>query len=131
MLILLWAVVIGYGIFRASGTSEGGKTSHFLDVITNFLNEETEDIHRCVYFKAEGRLSQKVQDRYNVKFTTDPSNWDHGSVFVMECNIYETIAEFIETLVKNAKPNEKYIFLLDSLDGVIRLDDMGKGYDEA
>ena len=48
-------------IIRASGVSEGGKTSCALSFAKNF--QETEENGMVVYIKSEGRLSPEMIDR--------------------------------------------------------------------
>lgn len=115
------------GVHRFCGATEAGKTSASFEVARNFMKEHGENAI-VIYIKAEGRLSTDIQTRTGLKFTTKPSDWDHETVFVYKCNIYDTIVKFIDSIVNlYREDNEKRILvIIDSLDGLIRKEDFHK-----
>ena len=78
----------GPGLHRFTGINEGGKTSEALEVMKNFLQMPKS---RGIYIKAEGRLPKEMRARSGVKFTFKDAEWEDGSCFVFESNIYETV----------------------------------------
>lgn len=117
------------GLHRFIGMNEGGKTSEALEVAKNFL--KTVKDSRALLFKAEGRLSKEVKERSGIKFVTDPKEWVDGTCFVFECNIFETVSELMKDLIQSNDENKKYIFILDSVDGLITKGDKEKTLSEA
>jgi len=117
------------GLHRFIGMNEGGKTSEALEVTKNFL--ATVKDSRALLFKAEGRLSKEIKERSGVKFVTDPKEWVDGTCFVFECNIFETVSELRKDLIQSNDENKRYIFILDSVDGLITKGDKEKTLSEA
>jgi len=117
------------GLHRFLGMNEGGKTSEALEVVKNFLGSIKDS--RALLFKAEGRLSKEIQERSGVKFITNPENWEDGTCFVFESNIFETVSELMKDLIQNNDENKRYIFVLDSVDGLMTKSDSQKSLTEA
>lgn len=117
------------GLHRFLGMNEGGKTSEALEVAKNFLSSVKSS--RALLFKAEGRLSKEIQQRSGIKFVTDPEKWDDGTCFVFESNIFETVSELMKDLIQNNDENKRYIFILDSVDGLMTKGDSQKSLTEA
>lgn len=108
------------GIARFSGGTESGKTSCALTFARN--HQKTVQDGFVVYFKAEGRLSDKVIERHGL---------DREKLYVVETNVYEVVIDTIRELVKNNDDNFRYFFIIDSVDGCIRKEDLSKGTEEA
>lgn len=119
---------LGPGLHRFIGMNEGGKTSEALEVMKNFLKLPN---CRGVYVKAEGRLPREMRDRSGVPFALAEDNWEDGTCFVFESNIYETVLDLMRVLISNNKNKTKYCFILDSLDGLIMKDDLKKDFQDA
>jgi len=117
------------GLHRFLGMNEGGKTSEALEVTKNFLNSVNGS--RALLFKAEGRLSKEIQERSGIKFVTNPEEWEDGTCFVFESNIFETVSELMKDLIQNNDENKRYIFILDSVDGLMTKSDSQKSLNEA
>ena len=79
------------GIVRASGVSEGGKTSCALALARNL---QKMDNAMVIYIKAEGRLSKEMIERSGV--STHEDKW-----FVYKCNVYESVIDFMRQMVKD------------------------------
>jgi len=109
------------GIVRATGVSEGGKTSCALSFARNF---QKEDKHMVIYIKAEGRLSPDMIERSGV--STEESKW-----FVYKSNVYESVVDFMRHMVQNNPEEYKYMFIIDSMDALIPRGDLEKGSDDA
>ncbi len=109
------------GIVRATGVSEGGKTSCALSFARNF---QKEDKHMVIYIKAEGRLSSDMIERSGV--STEESKW-----FVYKSNVYESVVDFMRHMVQNNPEEYKYMFIIDSMDALIPRGDLEKGSDDA
>ena len=118
----------GPGLHRFTGMNEGGKSSEALEVMKNFLKEPNS---KGVYIKAEGRLSKEMKERCGVSFVTSEDDWDNGSCFIFDCNIYETVLDLMRVLVTKNPESTRYCFILDSLDGLIMKDDLNKGFEDA
>jgi RecA/RadA recombinase len=118
----------GPGLHRFTGMNEGGKTSEALEVMKNFI--ETPNT-RGLYIKAEGRLSKEMRERSGVRFIFDEDEWEEGSCFVFESNIYETVLDLMRVLIGENKDKTRYCFVLDSLDGLIMKDDLKKDFQDS
>lgn len=116
------------GASRFVGITAGGKTSCSLDFMFNFL--KLDKSNRAVYFKSEGRLSPEIQERSGIKFTSDAEKWDNNCL-VFESNIYEVIFGFIRELITNNPNRVKYFFIIDSVDNMVKRDDLEKPLEEA
>ena len=117
------------GLHRFIGMNEGGKTSEALEVMKNFL--KTVPKSRGVLIKAEGRLSKEIKDRSGIQFVSSPDDWNDGNCFVFESNIFETVSELIKELIQNNPEENRYMFILDSVDGLITRGDSEKSLSEA
>jgi RecA/RadA recombinase len=111
---------LGPGIARFSGGTESGKTSCALTFAKNHQNTVKDGY--VVYFKAEGRLSKGMLERHGL---------DEEKLYVVETNVYEIVIDTIRELVKNNKEGNKYFFIIDSVDGCIRKEDLEKATNEA
>ena len=101
---------LGPGLHRFVGINEGGKTSEALEVAKNFLKMPKA---KAVYIKAEGRLSGEVRERSGIKFVSKEDEWEQGSCFVFECNIYETVLDLMRVLIARTPEAIKYCFILE------------------
>jgi RecA/RadA recombinase len=120
---------LGPGLHRFVGFTEGGKTSASLEVMRNFLN--TVPNSKGFYIKAEGRLSDEMRTRSGVKFVFDADEWEAGTCFVFESNIYETVVDAMRKLVMYNEEKNKYMFIIDSVDGLIAKNDLDKTFEES
>ena len=77
-----------------------------------------------IIIKSEGRLSQEMLKRSGVD--TDPEKF-----FVLDCNIFEKVFEFIRDLVFNNEDGKKYMFIVDSVDALCRINDIDKPFAES
>jgi RecA/RadA recombinase len=119
----------GPGLHRFCGINEGGKTSAALEVMKNFL--KTVPNAKGFYIKAEGRLSNEMKERSGVTFTIKAEDWNLGTCFVFESNIYETVVDAMRNLVANNEEGIKYYFLLDAVDGLITKGDLDKTFEDS
>lgn len=113
------------GAHRFMGTAETGKTSCALDFMYNFFKEKKKG-RRGIYVKAEGRLSDNVINRSGVKFVFTPEDWVDGTTLVVESNIFEFVFDFLNDMVKNNETETEYFIIIDSMDMLIKEDDMDK-----
>ena len=109
------------GVVRATGVSEGGKTSCALAFARNFQKEEKRMV---VYIKAEGRLSDDMITRAGID--TNKKKW-----FVYKSNVYESVVDFMRCLVQDNPEEYNYMFIIDSMDALIPRGDLEKGSDDA
>ena len=116
---------LGTGLHRFVGMNEGGKTSCALQFLKNFLDVKNEN-RKGFYIKAEGRLGEEIAARSGVKFVTNSEEWEEGTCFVFETNIYETAVDAMRQLVGKNQEKNKYFFIIDSVDGLLRKDDLDK-----
>tara|TARA_R100000234_G_C5003253_1_gene181317 strand:+ start:2093 stop:3286 length:1194 start_codon:yes stop_codon:yes gene_type:complete len=121
---------LGTGLHRFVGMNEGGKTSCALQFMKNFLDVEDGD-RKGFLIKAEGRLSPEMIERSGVKFVTNTEDWTAGTCFVFETNIYETAVDAMRQLVGKNEEKNKYFFIIDSVDGLLRKDDLAKSFEES
>jgi len=121
----------GPGLHRFIGPNETGKTSEALEVLRNFLAAHPEK-GRGVYFSTEGRLTDNIKKRCGLKFVDNPKEWGPNTCFVLHSNIYEAIAQFlVDFVIDKTDDNLIYCFILDSLDGLIRKEDVKKPFEES
>ena len=109
------------GVVRATGVTEGGKTSCGLAFAKNFQKMNNSMV---VYVKAEGRLSDDLIERMGID--TDEEKW-----FVFKCNVYETVINLMRQMVKDNPSDTRYMFIIDSMDALIPRGDLEKGSEEA
>lgn len=111
---LLFDIEINGGIepgsHRFLGTREAGKTSSALAFARNF--QLTVPNSCVVYIKAEGRFNDNIKARSGL-------NFDKDRFLLIESNIYEFVIDLIRTLVHENPNDTRYMFIVDSLDGLI------------
>ena len=111
------------GAHRFTGINEGGKTSCALTFAKNFQNHFGKN-GMVVVVKSEGRLSPEMLKRTGV-------DQDPEKLFILDCNIFEKVFEFIRDLVFNNEDGKKYMFIIDSVDALCRMNDMDKPFSES
>ena len=115
-------------VLRFAGPNSSGKTSQALLIAQNFMAAVKGA--KTIYVKAEGRLGEEIRERADLKFVFTAEEWNAGTVFVLETNVFETMAKIVETLLKEC--HAKGILLcviIDSMDGLILQKDLeDKGY---
>ncbi len=116
------------GIVRMTGISEGGKTSCSFSYMKNFLQEKN---RKGVYIRAERKESEQLKKRIGVPLTYDIENWPDQTCFVYRGNIYENVIGFMRTLVMKNPDKTQYMFILDSMDGLIPKADYDKDFQDA
>jgi len=109
------------GAYKVIGASFGGKTSAVGNCIFNAFNSVPNS--KGLWIKAEGRLDEEVQERSGIKFVFSAEEWDVGTCFVLETNIFETSIDLINNLIRNNPNDHRYFIVIDSVDGLIRRDD--------
>ena len=120
---------LGPGLHRFVGMNEGGKTSAALSFMKNFLDKTPKG--KGFYIKAEGRLSVEMRERSGIKFVFNAEEWEEGTCFVFESNIYETVVDVMRQLVAKNDEGNLYYFLLDSVDGLISKGDLDKSFEDS
>lgn len=111
------------GAHRFTGVNEGGKTSCALSVAKSFQDHFGKN-GMVIVVKSEGRLSKQMLKRAGV-------NQDPEKFFVLDCNIFEKVFEFIRDLVFNNEDKKKYMFIVDSVDALCRMNDVDKPFAES
>ena len=76
---------IGPGIIRASGITEGGKTSCALSFAKNFQKQENSKV---IYIESEGRLTEEMISRAGLD--TEKKKW-----IVYKSNTYESLINLL------------------------------------
>lgn len=126
---LLLDIYLGGGIkpslIRICGQNNEGKTPQTLEIVRQFL--ATVPNSKAFWVIAEGRgLSEENRGRCGLKFVYKPEDWDVGTVFVLESNIYELFIQAVKNLVKENPQDIRYCFVVDSIDGLILQSDAEK-----
>jgi RecA/RadA recombinase len=111
----------GAGGIKVNGASYSGKTHAVLTCISNGL--KTIPNSKGVWYDAEGRLDEEVKSRIDATFVYSASEWEVGTILVVETHIYEFVIDSINDLVKNNPNQYRYLFAIDSADTLIRRDD--------
>jgi len=123
---------IGPGLHRVCGVFESGKSSATLGFLLNYLNFFPKgEKRKGLLVKAEGRLSKEMQERSGIKFVWNAEEWIEGTCFVLECNIYEQVISVFRELVMKNIEDIKYFFIVDSVDALIKEDDLSKSFNDA
>lgn len=117
------------GTSRLIGTSNSGKTSQAFEMMRNFLRTVPNSKGFCV--PAEGRLKSSTKKRVGVSFTEKPEEWNVGTCFVFNSNVFETVLTIIKELMQNNEEDIQYFFMIDSVDALILRNDLDKGFNEA
>lgn len=97
---------LGPGIIRFVGPTESGKTSEALEIAKNFLNLHKNS--KVIYFKCEGRLSQKILDRSGV----DQERFE--VIKGRECSL---VFGLMKSLIRDTR-GINYCFIVDSTDAL-------------
>jgi RecA/RadA recombinase len=112
---------INAGIVRFSGVSGGGKTSCALAFAKNFQNSIEDS--KVIYIRSEGRLPKEMLDRSGVD--QDDEKW-----FCYDSNIFESAIGLIRNLVFQNEEDKRYMFIIDSMDALIRKEDNERQFGE-
>ena len=111
------------GAHRFTGINEGGKTSCAMAFARNF-QKHFGDKGMIIYIKSEGRFSPEMIERSGID--TDPQKF-----FCFDCNIFEKVFELIRELVFNNEEDKRYMFIIDSVDALCRVEDIDKPFAES
>lgn len=107
---------------------ELGKTSSAFVIADSYM--KTMERAKTIFVKAEGRLSPEMIARTGMTFVHSPDEWDYGTVFVLSCNVFETVAKVVLDTIKTGYQNGEHIcVIIDSMDGLILKADLEKGFD--
>ena len=87
------------GLHRFIGANEGGKTNEALHVMHNMIKNL--DNSKGLFVMAEGRLSEDIRNRAGLDFVYLPEEWVTGTCLVWECNITDTVVDFLRGLLRN------------------------------
>ena len=117
------------GLHRFIGANEGGKTNEALHVMHNMIKNL--DNSKGLFVMAEGRLSEDIRNRAGLDFVYLPEEWVTGTCLVWECNITDTVVDFLRGLLRNNQDQEKFCIVIDSMDGLITKEDLDKGSSDA
>lgn len=111
-------------LLRVCGQNNEGKSPMVLEVVRQFLSSVKNS--KTLWMLSEGRLSKENQERCGLKFVYTPEEWDVGTVFVLESNVYELFINCVKPLIKNNEEDIRYCFVVDSIDNLILSDDAKK-----
>lgn len=113
-------------VVRLSGVgAELGKSSETLVLLGNFMAVMPKS--KCLFIKAEARLSEELKVRSGLKFVYKPEDWVYGTIYVYSGNKFERVAGLMETLLKSMHDNGEHLGIaIDSLDGLILANDADK-----
>lgn len=117
------------GCHMFCGANGAGKTAEALEVIRQAIKADPNT--RGLYIKAEGRLSSNRKKSSGLKFTQDPEEWEDGTVFVFECNVFDVVSNYIRGLIQNNPEKKKFVIVIDSMHGLIPQCDLDKTASDA
>jgi RecA/RadA recombinase len=80
-------------VIRMGGPAEVGKTSQSLLFAQNFMAKLPNS--KTIYVNAEAKFGEEIQKRTGLKFTKDPTDWDYGTVFILDSNCFDTICDIL------------------------------------
>lgn len=108
---------------RLVGPTSSGKSSQALLLMNNYL--DTVPKSKGVYIKSESRLSDEMKKRSKAKMVFNAEEWEEGTIFCLETNIFDTICQILESLLENSYDQGIHLVIcLDSLDGCILKGDL-------
>lgn len=108
-------------ILQIVGDEGTGKTSFCLSLAKNF--QDLGENFFFVPFNAEGRLNDELIRRSALNISKEKYRMIHS-------NTAETVFGIIRDLIQNNEHNRRYCFLIDSLDALVRLEDLEKNFIE-
>ena len=109
---------LGPSLVRMCGQNNEGKTPQTLEIVRQFLI--TVPNSKAFWVIAEGRgLSEENKERCGLKFVYKADEWEVGTVFVLESNIYEVFINAAKRLVNDNPEDIRYCFVVDSIDGLM------------
>lgn len=115
-------------LYVTDGFNLTHNTSSAFVIADNYM--KTMDKAKTIFVKAEGRLSPEMMARTGMKFVHSAEEWEYGSVFVLSCNVFETVAKVVLETIKTGYQNGEHIcVIIDSMDGLILKADLDKGFD--
>ncbi len=109
-------------IIRASGVSEGGKTSCALSFAKNF--QDSVENSMVVYIKSEGSLSPEMLGRSGLDVSPE-------KLFIYKSNIFESVLQLMRELIMNNPTECKYFFIIDSMDAMVPKKDLDRSFEES
>jgi hypothetical protein len=117
------------GLIRLCGASGGGKTACTLEIIRNIFKDVPNS--KCLWVISEGRPpSLENKARCGLKFVSKAEDWLPGTIFILESNIYELFIKMVKELTLNNPENNRYIYVVDSLNGMITRNDSSRDIEE-
>lgn len=117
------------GATKVNGASKAGKSHCVASCMFNAL--KTVNKSKGLWIKAEGRLSEEDKERMGIKFVFNAKDWTEGTCFVYETNIFESAIDLIFKLIHNNPEKFRYIMVVDSMNHLIRREDLHKGAEES
>lgn len=127
---LTWDLDIGGGLppglHRFCGPPESGKSSAALEICRNFLAMHPNG--RGIYIDAECKLNSFIRERSGLKFTSDPSNWRDGEIFVLQSNNFDFVVNLLRRLIKQENQPNLFCIVFDSMDALVRDCDKDKDF---
>lgn len=115
-------------LYVTDGFNLTHNTSQALAFAENYM--KVMEKSKTIFIKAEGRLSPEMMRRTGMNFVHSPAEWNYGTVFVLSCNVFETIARIILDTIKDGYESGEHIcVIIDSMDGLILKADLEKGFD--
>jgi len=100
---------------RMGGPAEVGKTSEAMLIADNYM--KTISKSKAIYINAEAKFGPEIQARTGMKFTEDPAQWDYGTVFIFQTNVFDTVCDTLEALLRQMYDNGEYLcIIIDSVD---------------
>ncbi len=116
-------------IIRMGGPQETGKTSQSLLFLQNYLN--TVPKSKGMYINAEAKFGEEIRKRSGMRFTESNNDWDYGSVFVFNTNIFDAICDTLNSLFKQMYESDEHLgVILDSIDCLMLAQSLTKGMTE-
>ena len=112
-------------LIRLCGANNEGKTPQAIEMCRNMFASVPKS--KGLWVIAEGRgLSKENVNRSGLKFVYSPEEWEYGTIFVFETNVFELFIKTVKDLVLNNEDGAKYAFVVDSIDGLQLRDDKAK-----
>jgi hypothetical protein len=116
-------------VLRMGGPAEVGKTSQALLYADNYM--KTLPKSKTIYVNAESKFSEEIQARTGMKFVTDSTQWEYGTVFVLQSNCLDTICDILQGMYKQIYEDGGHLcVIIDSVDMLTLKSNLDKGIGE-
>lgn len=102
-------------VVKLIGEAQLGKTSQAVLFAANFMTAMPKS--KTIYVNAEAKFGEDFKKRTGLKYVESADDWDYGTVFIFHTNIFDTICDTLESMLKQAYDSGEHLcIIIDSMD---------------